>query len=267
MDLDEYYGLGLEAGRLRSDVGQLEFVRTCELLARYLPPPPAAVLDVGGGPGAYSQWLKGRGYQVDLTDPMPLHIEQARSLGIAATLGDARKLEQEDASFDIVLLLGPLYHLQDEQDRLQALQEALRVLRPGGWLFAVAISRFVSAVAGMFLNVLEDPMFAGMVEENLTTGTHRNPTANPLYFTTAFFHLPNQFAREIQTAGFRLQKVFSVEGHAWILPNLAEVWNKPQAREQLLEILRRIEEEPSLLGVTAHLLAVAQRDATANRAP
>ena len=66
-----------EADRLVSGPSVLELLRTKEILSRLLPPPPAVVLDVGGGPGVYAAWLLARGYEVHLVDPVPLHVEQA----------------------------------------------------------------------------------------------------------------------------------------------------------------------------------------------
>ena len=131
-EIIEHYERADEAGRLFSGVGQLELARMQELLVRNMPSPPATVLDVGGGPGAYSLWLSGLGYAVHLTDPVSKHVEQAR---LAAeqqpdspidhiSLGDARCLDEDDASADVVLLMGPLYHLTDRPDRIAALGEA-----------------------------------------------------------------------------------------------------------------------------------------------
>src|SRR4051812_44932309 len=145
-EIREHYADGREQGRL-TDVsrgGPLEFARTIELLERYLPSPPADVLDVGGGPGAYAQWLAERGYFVGLVDAMQLHVEQARAVGVAAEIGDARALRHDAGQYDAVLLMGPLYHLTDRGDRIQAIAEAHRVLRAGGVLVAVAISRYAA---------------------------------------------------------------------------------------------------------------------------
>src|SRR5688500_14621936 len=73
-----YYETGIETRRLQSGPGPLELARTREILERYLPPAPAVVLDVGGGPGIYAYWLARRGYEVHLVDAVPLHVEQAR---------------------------------------------------------------------------------------------------------------------------------------------------------------------------------------------
>jgi 2-polyprenyl-3-methyl-5-hydroxy-6-metoxy-1,4-benzoquinol methylase len=98
---DHYLG-GSERDRLASGAGRLEFVRTQELLARVLPPAPAAVLDVGGAAGVHAAPLAARGYQVHLIDPVPLHVEQARAVpGLASvSLGDARALDWSDATVE-----------------------------------------------------------------------------------------------------------------------------------------------------------------------
>jgi SAM-dependent methyltransferase len=117
-DIRSYYELGLERDRLVQGYSRIEFERTKELLVRHLPAPPARVLDVGGGPGAYASWLADRGYGVQLVDALPLHVEQATELAagrFSAVVGDARRLDEPDASWDAVLLLGPLYHLLERE--------------------------------------------------------------------------------------------------------------------------------------------------------
>lgn len=203
----EHYAVSREQNRLFEGPGQLERVRTQEVINRHLPLPPATVADVGGGPGFYAYWLAARGYTVHLIDPVPLHIQQAEGIAQAktcplasASLGDARCLKFEDASLDVVLLMGPLYHLTDPGDRMIALQEALRVLRPGGLLFAVAISRFASLL-NIFHKRITDPAFIHIVEEDSKSGQHRNPTACVEYFTTSFFHHPDELEIEVTSAG------------------------------------------------------------------
>lgn len=266
-DVLRYYSLGLEKGRLDEVYFPLERARTQELVLRHLPPPPRVVLDVGGAAGAYAFWLAERGYEVHLVDPVPLHVEQALETSRAletgriasARVGDARRLEFADGSADAVLLLGPLYHLPEVEDRRLCLREAHRALKPGGWLFAAAISRFASLLDGLRGLVFEDDAFARIVERDLTDGQHRNDTGNPLYFTTAFFHEPAELTREIEEAGFRLAGLFAVEGPGALLPDFRARWDDAAARERLLGLLRRVEREPALLGASPHLLAVGRR--------
>ena len=139
-----HYAEGQEHARLTSRPS-LELLRTRVLLERFLPAPPARVLDLGGASGVYASWLSGRGYQVHLIDPVPLHREQAMADGrFSVASGDARHLAEDDGSYDAVLLFGPLYHLTDRTDRVGALAEARRVTRPGGIVAAAVISSYAS---------------------------------------------------------------------------------------------------------------------------
>jgi SAM-dependent methyltransferase len=244
----------------------LERVRTWELLLRHLPPAPAVVLDVGGAAGVYALPLAVRGYQVHLVDPVAVHVEQARRASgrqpatplAGATVGDARHLDRPGASADAVLLLGPLYHLTDRADRVRALAEARRVLRPDGVLAAAAISRFASTCDGLLRGYLDEPGFEAIVEGDLRDGQHRNPTGRPEWFTTAYFHRPEELPGEVAEAGLRLDALLAVEGPAWMLPDIERRLADPPRRERVLAAIRRVETEPSLLGASAHLLAVAR---------
>src|SRR5437763_2898573 len=125
--LSWYEEQGDEPGRLLSGRGRLEAARTKELIERYVPQGSLSVLDVGGGAGYYTSWLAGLGHRVAMLDPVPSHVELARieagkPPAFEAQVGDARDLPFDDATFDIVLLLGPLYHLLASQDRLLALR-------------------------------------------------------------------------------------------------------------------------------------------------
>ena len=265
-EVDAYYAKGLEAGRLFRDHGTIELARTQEILLRHLPPSPATVLDVGGGTGVYACWLASRGYRVTLVDASALHVEQARAASArqpeaplaACRLGDARRLDEGDGSVDAVLLLGPLYHLTERRDRIDALREARRVLRPGGVLCAAAVGRYASLLSGVAENLLKDPEFAAIVARDLRDGQHRNPTDKE-YFTTAFFHRPEELEAELREAGIELTTLLGVEGPGWLLPDLEQRWADPEERERLLDAARAIESEPTLLGIHPHLLAAGYK--------
>lgn len=262
----DYYRHGNEEQRLTASVGRLEWIRTWQILERHLPPPPSRVLDVGGGTGVYALPLASRGYRVHLVDAVSLHVERARALSAAAEaplagadLGDARRLDAADATFDVVLLFGPLYHLTERGDRLDALAEARRVLVPGGLLLSAYISRFASACDGIRDGALQDAAFAAIVDRDLSDGIHLNPTNRVEWFTTAYFHRPEEIRSEIEDAGLRFETLIAVEGPGWMSHDVDGWLDDDAARERLLYILRQLETEPSLIGASAHIVSVARR--------
>ena len=261
-EIVEFYQVYNENDRLDHE-SPLEFLRTKEIIERTIVPPPAVVADVGGGPGAYASWLANRGYRVHVFDVVERHVDAVRRSAendrLTAEVADARRLPMKDASADAVLLLGPLYHLVASEDRIGALREARRILRPGGVVLAAGISRFASAIDGAVRDLVADPVFRRIVEQDLVDGQHRNPTRHPAYFTTAFFHLPEELLAEVVEAGLIDARILAVEGIGWAVPNLEQTLADEQARNRLLDLLRRIEAKPGLLGASPHLLAVARR--------
>lgn len=271
-EVHRHYALGLEKDRLGAGAGLLERLRTEDILRRYLPRPPALVLDVGGGPGAYATRLAREGYAVHLIDPVALHVQQAEEASrrqpdaplAGVHLGDARHLAWSDATAAAVLLLGPLYHLTLRDDRVGALAETARVLVPGGIACVAAISRFASLLDGIGRHLLDDDDFRAIVDLDLADGQHRNPSNRPDYFTTAYFHRPDELRAEIVEAGLEPAHVLAVEGPAWLLSHLDEDLCNVERRGRLLDALRRIEAEPSMLGASAHLLAIARKPGERN---
>ncbi|GCB49252.1 SAM-dependent methyltransferase [Streptomyces sp. NL15-2K] len=252
-----------EADRLATTAdGRLEMVRTQELLRRHLPAPPARVIDVGGGPGAHARWLVEDGYSVHLVDPIPRHIDQAKAAGATVELGEARKLTAADASFDVVLLLGPLYHLPERADRGQALAEAYRVLRPGGLLAAAGINRYSSLFEhAAFAHLYKAPMqksIGGILASQIHDGKKA--------FTVAYFHSGEQLRDEVAAAGFDDAEVYGVEGPAWSMlaateRNTGGDFRDTPLFESALTAARMAEPYPELLAASSHLLAVGRRPA------
>ena len=157
-------------------------------LSRWLPP-GGRVLDVGGGPGQWTIWLLRRGHRVVLGDLSPRMLEIARRELATAALAaeqvielDARDLSQfPGGSFDAVLSMGPLYHLTSAADREVAVREALRVLRPGGLLFATVMTRYVWSLAAL---LEAGTARIAEVRRTLDDGIYRNP--QPGRFTEAY---------------------------------------------------------------------------------
>jgi ubiquinone/menaquinone biosynthesis C-methylase UbiE len=247
-----------EGTRLTSSAdGRLEMLRTQELLRRFLPPAPARVLDVGGGTGIHARWLVEDGYHVHLIDPIPRHVEQAKEV-CTATLGDARSLAVQDATYEAVLLLGPLYHLPGHVDRRQALAEAARVVRPGGVVAAAAINRYASVFEHTALAHLHTDLMQASVSKILASAVHDGRGR----FTIAYFHRAEELATELREAGLVDVDVFGVEGPAWSLLKAVEQQTGATPSDSLFQsalmAARMAEPFHELLAASSHLLAVGR---------
>ena len=260
----DHYNRYDEAERLKHDIGPLEHLRTQELVTRYLPPAPAVVLDVGGATGVYSFWLASLGYSVHLVDIVPRHIEQARQTAqepgtpplASMRVGDARRLDFADEWADAIIMHGPLYHLSDRENRVGAIAEANRVLRPGGVLLAFAITRYAGLIYGLVKGHIFDPTYHEMIRTEVKTGRRENPPAWAFTFPNAFFHLPCELEMEIQDGGLSHEITLGIIGPAWLVPDLDASWQDPLQREAILDIARLTENEP-VLG--PRLMAVARK--------
>jgi SAM-dependent methyltransferase len=257
----DFYERTEENVRLVTDA--VERLRTQELLNAWLPPAPAEVLDIGGGAGVHALWLASQGHVVDLVDAMAKHVDQARAASQQAEhplrnviVGDARELAYPDGCADVVLLLGPLYHLIDGSDRRLALGEALRVLRPGGIVVAAAIGRWASTADGLLRGYLGEKGFPEIAAQDVATGVHRNATAHPRWFTTAYFHTPGELVTDVASVGFEVDGPVAVEG-PW--PVHGSLLDGGAKQEAALTAIRRLEREPSLLGASPHLLVAGRK--------
>ncbi|MET8853682.1 class I SAM-dependent methyltransferase [Amycolatopsis sp. NPDC004625] len=256
MDLATHYGTGpAEHDRLsRTPHGRLEYLRTRALLRRSLPG-RARVLDVGGGTGVHAAWLAADGHTVHLVDVVPDHVAQAAMLpGVTAEVGDARRLSAPDASFDAVLLLGPLYHLVEPADRARALGEARRVLRPGGLLAAAGISRYLSLLETSAAGTLtEDRVDA--VRAVVETGAYDGHVG----FVPSHWHTARELGDEVSAAGFLEVRVHGVEGPAWAALDTAGLERFDGLVAGALRAAEIADGDGRLVDFSAHLLGVALR--------
>ncbi|MGP3930553.1 class I SAM-dependent methyltransferase [Nonomuraea sp. KM88] len=251
-----YYERGGELTRLRQGRGRLEFHRTRDVLRRTLPPPPARVLDVGGGAGVHAEWLAADGYAVEVIDPVPLHVEEAAALpGVSARLGDARDLPVPGGQADAVLLLGPLYHLPERADRVRALAEARRAARPGGTIAAAFISRYAA---------LHDSVYHGtFTQQAARAADYRSVETGTIVSTVdtgfrGYLHTPEEIPGEFTDAGLPEPRRYGLEGVFWLYGDVNAWLDDDGRRELLLDAARKVECEPSLLGASGHLLAVTR---------
>jgi SAM-dependent methyltransferase len=250
----EHYSAVDEGTRLtRSPHGRLEFIRTQSILRRWLPDPPARVLDIGGGPGVHAAWLDEDGYQVTLVDPMPNHVETAGQMGtFECRLGDARELSEEEASVDAVLLLGPLYHLVEQAERMQALREARRVRCPGGVLFAAAISRYLGILeVGGRDDVDMEKIRA---EGDVVNSGHHAPL---LGFTSSYWHRPEELLSEVSDAGFQGPLVLGIEGPEWMTLDAYGIDRFEAHVASAMAVAEILESDPAVMATSAHLMCIA----------
>lgn len=201
-----------------------------------------------------------------LVDSSPRLVDEARKLNatltrpIASTsVADARLLPQPDSFAVAVLVMGPLYHLPSAADRRAALREAFRVLVGSGTIVVAAISRYASALDGLARKLALDPAFVRMRDRDLVDGQHRNEVNHPDYFTTAYFHRPEDLQAELEQASFRDVSVLGVEGLGWMLPDLETRWADAALRHDILNMARALESERSILGASAHLLGIGRK--------
>ena len=263
-DLEEFYGSRYdESLRLTSSIkGQLELARVRELVTRHMPITATRVADIGGGTGVHAQWLRGDGYEVDLIDPIPRHVEAARACGLRAHLGDARDLPWDEDQFDAALMAGPLYHLTDPDDRRAALREAARVVRPGGLVAAVAFNRHANLLGATLANqllerrpIIDDIEAAGF--------SYRNDRVSPAtYYTT----IP-ELTDEMSSAGLNNIAILGLTGPGgWLgividahFPDPAD-WPQTFASQGPLETAlasaRAADEHPELVPASTLWLAV-----------
>ncbi|MDR0783008.1 MAG: class I SAM-dependent methyltransferase [Propionibacteriaceae bacterium] len=242
----------------------MEWLRTTHLISRILPSPPAKIADVAGGTGRYATWLASQGYEVSLLDLVPRHVERAQwraqqqGVQVDCVTGDALALPWADESFDVVMVMGALYHLLAREDRLACLDQAKRVLKPGGWLVTAYIGRWAALFDGYRSGFVTDPGFRHRLANSMATGSHENPDRHPQQFTTAYFHTPDEIAEEVTTAGFVDPQVLPVEGFTSLI-DVPEAMQSGDGLSAVMGHLTTTETIPSLRGASAHLLCLSRR--------
>ncbi len=262
----EFYNRTSEDSRLQLGLGPLEFERNKELIGRYLGLSKMTIADIGGGTGHYAKWLSELGHGVTLLDPVEKHIKQAqqrsRKLKYAfkCILGEARALPFDDNSFDLVILHGPLYHLQEQDDRLKALIEAGRVLKPGGIILGFAITHAASTVAALQSGMIHQDGIFEMCKKELENGEHHPPEGLLGILPEAHFYRPSLLRSELKAAGLESLDLLAVEGMAWLDCKFFESWASPTKRQRLMELIKLTESDEELLCFSPHIMVVAGID-------
>ena len=214
-----YYDADPEREWRRLEASWLEFAITRHYIDRVLTP-SARVLDVGGGPGRYAIALAALGHGVVLLDLSEASIELAREraaqAGVtlqSAAVGDARDLgAYEVGGYDLVLVLGPLYHLLDPLERDSVIEQSLACLKPGGHVFYAFLSRYAPIHYQLKLAPAALAESRAVIDEVLDRRRHLAPAGEGGFFTDAAFVEPD--ALEADLARFAMEKValFGAEG-------------------------------------------------------
>ncbi len=263
--LREFYEVSSEEKRLEGGLGTLEFSRNKTLISKYITNPNSIILDIGGGTGKYAKWLAKKGHQVNLIDPIEKHINRASKRAaklekpFTVELGESRNLPFANNMADLVILHGPLYHLQLKEDRAKALEEAKRVLKPGGIMLGFAINYTASTLVGLWQGLIHESRFYKMCIEELTTGIHNPPTDLPWLLADAYYHNPSILKSELVDCGFEFTNLHAVEGMAWLDSKYFENMANSVRRDNLMNLIEQTECDPNLLAFSPHMMIAGKK--------
>jgi len=243
----------------------LEFIRTKEIISRFLPEKQIKMIDLCGASGHYSYWLAQKGHEVHLMDLSERHTIEAKNNELkynsrlaSISCGDARAVKWEDETFDMVLLMGALYHLQEKEDRLQCLKEAYRILKNGGVAIFAYISRYASMLDGFLSGFINDQSFLSIMDMDILTGRHTNPDNKEYYFTNAFFHSTEDIYNELINTKYCDIMLYAVEGFGGLINN-KEYLKDNEGRKKLLHYIKITEQNMEMIGISTHYLVVCKK--------
>jgi len=246
-------------------MGVFEFERTKSLIDLYLAKKPQNIIDVGGGTGKYSEWLSRKGHDVQMIEPVLKHvlIAQKRSKCLKnrfkITQGESQHLPYPDNFAELVILHGPLYHLQKKEDRIATILEAKRVVRKDGIILGFAINYTASTLAGLFNGLMHKKSFFEMCKEELTTGIHNPPNDFPWLLAKAYYHQPQQLKTEFLDQGLTFLNIYPVEGITWLDKHFFRSISKEKYKRNLLELLEVTENDQALLPFSPHIMVATKK--------
>jgi len=257
----DFYDSAVE-GEWNRIANRPEFLLTCRMLDRYIKPGDI-VLDIGGGPGRYSMYLARKGCAVTLFDLSAENTKFAAAkateegLSIQTIAGDAREVDKlAKEQYDHVLLMGPMYHLLEEKDRIQAVEAALRLLKPGGIIFVSFINMFGNMVYYMkhLPNFTNDPNDNTLYLKNLIAGKSYSGDT----FTKAFFIDQREVLPFM--AQFPLGKLHLFGQEGVTSPCEENIMAQPQEVINLwLDLSEAVWEREEFLSYSQHLMYVGRK--------
>lgn len=264
-DIELFYNRASEETRLDKGMGVFEFERIKSLIEKYIPTSSSKIIDIGGGTGKYSEWLAKKGHQVHLVEPVAKHIQIAQNRAnrlknsFSVHLGEARKLEFPDNYADLIILHGPLYHLQKKEDRDLAICEAKRILKSDGIILGFAINYTASTLVGLLNGLIHKKPFFDMCKEELIRGMHNPPDDFPWLLAEAFYHKPQQLKDEFINQGLIYLNTYAVEGMVWLDKEYFANMLNNKKRRTLMELIQVTENDSYLLPFSPHMMIAVQK--------
>ncbi len=249
--IQKTYEVFNESVRLQSRAARVEFMTTVRYVERYLKP-GAKILDVGAGAGAYSLYLARKGYDVCAVELATRNIKafQAALLPedhIELVQGNAMDLSRyADESFDVVLMLGPLYHLHREEDRQRCIAEARRVCKKNGKLFFAFISNDMVILTEF------------MYDQTYWMNGHYDKDTFKVEDFPFVFHTVEQCRNMLRSGGVRILHEVASDGVSELLADKINALNDEEYA-QYLRYHAYVCEKPEMLGRSNHLLFVGEK--------
>ncbi|WP_027388660.1 class I SAM-dependent methyltransferase [Chryseobacterium gregarium] len=264
-NIEAFYNKASEETRLDKGMGIFEFERIKSLIEKYIPSSSSKIIDIGGGTGKYSEWLAHKGHQVHLVEPVYKHIKIARNRAdklknkFSVHLGESRRLNFQNDFADLIILHGPLYHLQKKEDRELAIKEAKRVLKNDGIILGFAINYTASTLAGLLNGLIHKKTFFEMCVEELTTGIHNPPDDFPWLLAEAYYHRPEQLKEEFIKQELTCLNTYAVEGMAWLDKDYFANMLNEDKKKRLLALLQVTQNDRYLLPFSPHMMIAVKK--------
>ena len=264
-NIEVFYNKASEETRLDKGMGIFEFERIKSLIEKHIHSSTSKIIDIGGGTGKYSEWLANKGHQVHLVEPVSKHIKIAQDRAgklknkFSVHLGESKSLDFHNDFADLIILHGPLYHLQKEEDRELTIKEAKRVLKNDGIILGFAINYTASTLAGLLNGLIHKKTFFQMCKEELTTGIHNPPDDFPWLLAEAYYHKPEQLKDEFMRQELTYINTYAVEGMAWLDKDYFANMLNDEKKKTLLALIQVTENDSYLLPFSPHMMIAVKK--------